>query len=78
MVRKKGFYNVHNNSVLVSYVHVDQYNTRTKDSKACNGSLLTLFQVVLSLPIAFSVSLEGSDIKMKLFAPIPEDNMLKA
>ena len=39
-----------------------------------NDSLLMLFQAVFGLPIAFSASVEGSVIEMKLAAPVPEDN----
>ena len=44
-----------------------------RDSKVGNGSLLTLFQVVFGLLIAFSTSVEGSVIEMKSAAPVPED-----
>ena len=49
---------------------------KKRDSKAGDGSLLSLFpiQAALSLPIAFSASVEGSVIEMKPAALIPEDN----
>ena len=38
--------------------------------------MLTLFQAVIDLPVAFSASVEGSVIEMKPTAPVPEDNMV--
>ena len=38
---------------------------KKRDSKASNGSLLTIFQAAFSLPIAFSASVEGSVIEIK-------------
>ena len=46
---------------------------KKRDSKACDGLLLSLFPA-FGLPIAFSASVEGSVIELKLAAPIPEDN----
>ena len=46
-----------------------------KDSKAHNGSPLTLFQVAFVFSIAFSASVKGSVIKMKPSAPVLENNM---
>ena len=47
---------------------------KKRDSKEDNGSLLTIFQAVFGLPIAFSVSVEGSIIEIKPATPVPEDN----
>ena len=38
-----------------------------------NGSLFTLFQVAFGLPIAFSISLEGSVMEIKPAAPVSMD-----
>ena len=53
-----------------------QHELKKRDSKAGNGSLFSLFKAAFVLLIAYSASVEGSVIKMKPTAPVPEYNTI--
>ena len=58
--------------VNVQKLHATTAKAQTPTTARCH----MLFQVVCSLPITFSTSLEGSVIEMKLTSPVPVNKVI--